>query len=121
MLGLALLGVHPLWPRQTLTVQEAALTGNDAAIARLFMRGAHPNRLGPIPGDTRMLTPLEAAIGSREPRTLRTVLKYGATVEGDAGRVAVCVAHARAPHLLPILVEHGAPAIDPGLCPDLPR
>jgi hypothetical protein len=117
MLGLAALGVHPFWPHQELTVQEAAQTGNDAAVARLFMRGADPNAPGLVFGDSRLLTPLEAAVDSRQAHTVKTVLKYGAEIEGDAGRAAVCRAYAHAEHLLPLLKAEGAPPIEPSMCP----
>jgi hypothetical protein len=119
VLVLAAFGVHPLWPRNRLTLPEAAITSNDAAIARLVMAGADPNAQDwmRIDNGERSMTPLEAAIHSREARTLRTMLKLGAALEGDAGRRAVCLARVRAPHLLPILEAHGAPTVDPQACP----
>ena len=117
---LAAAGIHPLWPSSDWSLPEAAITANDAAIVRLVLAGADPNarsrvRAPLVSGDIE-LTPLEAAIGSQEQRTLRTILKYGAALDGDSARNAVCLAHLRAPHLVPILQAHGAPAVDPRAC-----
>jgi hypothetical protein len=121
VLALAAIGVHPLWRSVELTTAEAAALADDAAFVRRVLAGADPNapapvRTGTIGSAEQTLTPLEAAILSREVRTVKTVLKYGARLDGEAGRTAVCSAIRRAPHLVSVLLAHGAADIPPPLC-----
>ena len=121
MLLAAGLGLRPLWPRTPLTPAEAIEIGDEAAFVRLVAAGADPNgrsAVGPGLGrdSTRMRTPLEAAIIGGQERVLETVRKMGASVSGDTGRDAVCLAYEETPELIPVLVRYGAPFVDEAVC-----
>jgi hypothetical protein len=97
LLGLAALGVQPLWPTPEVTPAEAAALGDDVALVRLARAGADIDRAslvraGMLGAAPLALSPLDASIASRELRTLRTLLKLGASLDGDRGRLAACLA-----------------------------
>jgi hypothetical protein len=121
MLLATALGMRPLWPRTPLTPAEAIEIGDEAAFIRLVAAGADPNArssVGPGLGrdSTRMRTPLEAAIIRGQERTLETVRKMGASISGDTGRDAVCLAYEETPDLIPVLVRYGAPFVEEDAC-----
>jgi hypothetical protein len=121
LLTFAVVGVHPLWPAMELTTAEAALVGHNAAFVRQVMNGADPHEPAPVRaglGDSsaRTLTPLQAAIESRETTTLEMVLKYVGPMDQREASEAVCIAHAKAPHLRTLLVAHGAPDVPLTAC-----
>ena len=121
MLLVTPLGVRLLWPRTPLTPAEAVEIGDEAAFIRLIAAGADPNgrsAVGPGLGrdSSRMRTPLEAAIVRGQERVLDTVRKMGASVSGDVGRDAVCLAYEETPDLVPVLVRYGAPFVTEDDC-----
>ena len=122
VLILAALGNSVLWPTTVLNPAEAAATADEAAFIRLVRAGADPNRRLLVRAGLREsvdvpMTPLEAAVDADSEAMLDTVLAHGGVVEGDTARVAVCIAARKAPHLLPVLQAHGAPAVDLDACP----
>jgi hypothetical protein len=121
MLFATALGLRPLWPRTPLTPAEAIEIGDEAAFIRLMAAGADANgrsavRTGLGRDSTRMRTPLEAAIIGGQERTLETVRRMGASVSGDTGREAVCLAYEETPELIPVLVGYGAPFVEEDVC-----
>ena len=119
-LALTLFGANPLWPRTPLNPAEAVATGDEAEFVRLVQAGADPNARVVVRAGLREsvdvpMTPLEAAVDTQTAQILNTVLQYGAVANGDP--MAVCIAYRRAPDLLPILKAHGAPEVDPRMCP----
>ncbi len=114
-------GGAPLWPRTSLTPPEALSTGDSAAFMRLAQAGADTSARDTVRAGLRehieiVITPLEVAVDTQEERTLKTALKYGAVVDAEATRSAVCLAHRKAPHLLPLLKARGLPDVDPATC-----
>jgi|SRR5688572_8633374 hypothetical protein len=121
MLVTTALGLHPLWPRTLLSPAEAVMVGDDAAFVRLVTAGANPNgrtTVGPGLGrePSKTMTPLEAAVVRGREQQLKTVSMMGATVTGDAGRNAVCLAYEESPELVPVLWGYGAPRVAPEDC-----
>ena len=121
MLVATALGWRPLWPQTPLTPAEAVLLGDDAAFVRLVAAGADPNgysTAGPRPGDNRALnvTPLEAAVIRGREQELKAVMRMGATITGDTGRRAVCLAYEESPELVPALWQYGAPRVEQAAC-----
>lgn len=80
-----------LWPARDETLSEAAATRNKAEAARLIAMGEDPNRparvrKGLLPGDeSRVVTPIEAAVAVRRPDMVQMLLDYGASL--DAGQI----------------------------------
>jgi len=119
----AALGVNVLWPRTALNTSEAVATGDEAAFIRLVQAGADPNARVVIRAGLREsvdvpMTPVEAAVDTQSEAALKTVLAYGAEVNDDRARTAVCIAYRKAPQLLPVLKAHGAPDVDRSTCPN---
>jgi hypothetical protein len=86
-LTLAMLGRHPLWPRETLNLSEAAGVDDEAEVVRLIEHGEDPNvsrqvRAGLLAADPLRVTPLEAAVASANPSMIATLLTNGATLDG---------------------------------------
>jgi hypothetical protein len=121
MLAAASLGWHPLWPETPLTPSEAVALGDDAAFARMIGGGADPDAAAPVGAGlldrrARRMTPLEAAVVRGREQQLNAVAMMGATLTGDTGRRAVCLAYEESPDLVPALLAHGAPPVAPEGC-----
>ena len=92
----ALAGVQPLWASTEMSLSAAAHEGDSATVYRMLRRGADPNRPGDVSvsSTTVLLTPLEAAVESRQVETLQVLLKGGARL-ADADRPRLlCLARA---------------------------
>jgi hypothetical protein len=121
MLIASMLGLRLVWPRTPLSPAEAVTVGDDAALVRLVAAGADPDARSTVgPGlrrDTReTMTPLEAAVVRGREQQLKTVWMMGATVTGEPGRAAVCLAYEHSPELVPALWRYGAPRVAPEAC-----
>lgn len=107
----ALAGAGPLWPRIPVTLAEAAALHDDADVLRLVGQGEDVNAPGPVRAELltheRMaMTPLEGAVGAREPQTLRLLLGHGARVDDSNWARLVCFAeHLDADEVVAILKQ----------------
>lgn len=96
--AVALVTGRPLiWPPASLTLSEAVALRDRGEVARQIMLGADPNRRYPTNDVFRedeyvALTPLEAAIITREPYMVGLVLDYGALVNDHNAPVLQCLA-----------------------------
>ena len=94
----ALITGRPLiWPPATMTLSEAVALRDRGEMARQIMLGADPNRRYPTRDVFRedehvQLTPLEAAVITRESYMVGLVLEYGALVNEDNAPVLQCLA-----------------------------
>jgi hypothetical protein len=85
-----------LWPARDETLSEAAATRNKAEAARLIAIGQDPNRPWRVrenllPGDqSRIVTPLEAAVLARRPDMAQMLIDYGASLDGEQLRRLRC-------------------------------
>jgi hypothetical protein len=97
LLVAAVLGRGPLWRSEPLTLPEAAALHDDADVLLLIGRGADPNvpgtiRSGMLTRDEIELTPLEAAVGARQERTVELLLQYGAVIDAPSWTRLMCFA-----------------------------
>jgi hypothetical protein len=95
ILAMALFGYQPLWrPGPDVTLVEAAYHTDRATVARMIDRGADPNAPGPVLDDDRrlVLTPLEAAIISRDLELVQILVSRGAVVDASNRRRLACLA-----------------------------
>ena len=109
VLMVTLLGNHPLWPIEDLTLAEAALLRDDGEVVRLIGLGENPNGHYRIRStlthrssrhrssrqgswrhrSSSVVTPLEAAVLASRPMMVRLLLAHGALP--DTGTwTAVC-------------------------------
>ena len=93
----ALAGVGPLWPDVRLTLSEAAALHDDADLLQLLSQGGDVNAAGVVRGELLThepitMTPLEAVVGAREPKTLALLLEHGARVDDSNWVRLVCFA-----------------------------
>lgn len=89
---------QPLWANRTVTLSQAAAGADSATVFRMVNAGSDPNAVAPVLLGRRteavMLTPLEAAVESREVDVVQLLLKMGArATESDRQRLA-CLATA---------------------------
>ncbi len=100
-----LFGWNPLWPTADMTVSEAIVLTDRATALYLIEHGRDPNRRyhvreGFLRETPAELTPLEAAVSTRETYMVEFLLDRGAVVNETNRRVLVCCAR-----------EHDAPAV----------
>jgi hypothetical protein len=115
LLVAAVLGRGPLWRSEPLTLSEAAALHDDADVLLLIGRGADPNAPGTIrPGMLRRdeieLTPLEAAVGARQERTVEFLLQYGAVVDAPSWTRLMCFAERLEAPAVRAVLERQQPA-----------
>lgn len=84
-----------LWPARDETLSEAAATRNKAEAARLIAMGDDPNRParvrpGLLGGESRVITPIEAAVAVRRPDMVQMLLDYGASLDAAQLRDLRC-------------------------------
>ncbi|MSO82609.1 MAG: hypothetical protein EXQ53_04865 [Acidobacteria bacterium] len=87
-LVLAAFGRHPMWPYEPVNLSEAAAVRDEAEIVRLVERGEDPDaarnvRAGLLLDVAVRVTPLEAAVASKDPQIVRVVLANGAAVDAS--------------------------------------
>jgi hypothetical protein len=83
-----LLDRNPTWSPPPFTLSEAAGLDDEAEVVRLIERGGDPNaahevRIAVISPTPTRLTPLEAAVISKNPSMIATLLTRGAIVDAD--------------------------------------
>ncbi len=120
VLLLALVGYQPLWASREVTLVQAAQGGDSATVFRLLSAGSDPNAAGPVLFDRRkdsvMLTPLEAAVESRQVEVVQLLMKMGArTTEPDRARLACLADVVDAPEVAAYL-KAAAPPAAPANC-----
>jgi hypothetical protein len=86
-----------IWPAATLTLSEAVALRDRGEVTRQIMLGADPNRRYPTHGVFRdeedvALTPLEAAVITREGYMVGLVREYGAIVDDSNATILQCLA-----------------------------
>jgi hypothetical protein len=93
----ALVGWEPLWTEPQLNLAEAAALNDRGTIQRLIASGADPN----LPASVRapilkshdiVVTPLEAAVGTRTPTSIEFLLTRGARMDTHERAVMFCLA-----------------------------
>jgi hypothetical protein len=85
-----------LWPAQRVTLAEAVATHDEAEIVRLIGFGEDPNgatsvRAGLLGARPARVTPLEAAVWSRDAEMLTLLLRNGAIVSDSELRALRCL------------------------------
>ena len=93
----ALVGWEPLWSEPRLNLAEAAALNDRGTIQRLIAGGADPNAPAPVRSPILkshdvVVTPLEAAVGTRTPTTIDFLLARGARMDSDERAVMFCLA-----------------------------
>ena len=118
----AAFGFHPMRSIEELTLPEAAALRDRARIMTLIDSGHDPNardrvRAGVFVDRELHLTPIEAAIGTREIGLVRYLLEYGATIDEAARPELICLAdNVGASEIREFLSEQGLPAVSPQEC-----
>ena len=97
--ALGAVGGHGLWPADDVTLPEAIATRNSAEAARLIGLGQDPNardrvRAGILAGHDIWVTPLEAAVWTRDANLVKMLLNYGAVADRREVRILRCIAGA---------------------------
>ena len=92
-----LLGYHPLWHHDNLTLSEAAILQDVGTLVWLIERGADPNRPSRVrwsilDSPEAMLTPIEAAVRASRIDIVDVLLRHGAMIHDDDRRFLVCLA-----------------------------
>lgn len=96
--GAALGAGKPLiWAPVETTLSQATALRDQGEVIRLIMLGTDPNRRYLVdsvfrPGETVMLTPLEAAVITRELHMVELVADYGGAVGDNNAAVLQCLA-----------------------------
>jgi hypothetical protein len=93
----ALVGWEPLWSEPRLNLAEAAALNDRGTIERLIATGADPNVPAPVRSPILkshdvVVTPLEAAVGTRTPTTIEFLLARGARIDSHERAVMFCLA-----------------------------
>jgi hypothetical protein len=97
VLLLAALGFEPVWANIDVTLVEAARDGDIAEVYRLVQAGENPNRSGAVrldSGRVVTLTPLEAAVESRQVEVLEVLMNAGARASEGERQILICLAAA---------------------------
>ncbi len=92
----ALVGLQPLWASPAIPLAAAARAGDTATVYRMLKAGADPNRADDVPLSSSVvsLTPIEAAVESRQVETLQVLLKGGAVLSDTDRPRLICLARA---------------------------
>ena len=106
VLGLAAFGATALvtgrsllWPPRDATLSEAIVLRDQAEMARLITNGADPNARYDVvdvirPRQRDQLTPLEAAVVTRERYLVELVVGYGGVIDAGNAPTLRCLARA---------------------------
>ena len=97
VLGGALAGWHPFWREPPLSLPEAAALKDLATMQRLITNGVDVNAPGTVRAPILkshdiVVTPLEAAVGTRTPTALQFLLARGARMDARERDVVLCLA-----------------------------
>jgi hypothetical protein len=93
----AMVGWEPFWSEPQLNLAEAAALNDRGTIQRLIASGADPNARAPVRAPILksheiVVTPLEAAVGTRTPATIEFLLMRGARMDSHERAVMFCLA-----------------------------
>jgi len=93
----AIVGWEPLWSEPQVNLAEAAALNDRGTIQRLIASGADPNARAPVRAPILkshdiVVTPLEAAVGTRTPTTIEFLLTRGARMDSHERAVMFCLA-----------------------------
>lgn len=92
----AAVGYRPLWAERSVGLVEAARAGDTVTVFRMLNAGADPNARGPVAFEGRAgpatLTPLEAAVESRQVEVMQVLVKMGARASESDRQRLVCLA-----------------------------
>ncbi len=92
VLALAALGYQPLWqPGPALTLAQTAYATDRPTVYRMVKEGADPNEASRV-ADAAVLTPLEAAVISRDLELVQILVGLGARVDDSNRRRLTCFA-----------------------------
>jgi hypothetical protein len=104
MLVAAVVGYRPLWATPSTTLAEAARGGDTATVFRMLSAGSDPNLAERVTFEGRaepgVLTPLEAAVESRQVEVVQLLMMMGAQAsEVDRQRLACLATVVDAPEI----------------------
>ena len=93
----AIVGWEPFWSEPQLNLAEAAALNDRGTIQRLIASGADPNARAAVrppilKSHEIVVTPLEAAVGTRTPTTIEFLLARGARMDSHERAVMFCLA-----------------------------
>jgi hypothetical protein len=93
----AIIGWEPIWSEPRLNLAEAAALNDRGTIQRLIAAGADPNAPASVKppilkSHEVVVTPLEAAVGTRTPTTIEFLLARGARMDSRERTVMLCLA-----------------------------
>ena len=97
VLALAVVDRHPMWPRESMNLAEAAATRDEGEVARLIEGGEDFNQRYPVrPGllfdRPAVLTPLEAAIAADDPMVVQRFMQEGTPLGVERWTYLHCIA-----------------------------
>ena len=100
----AVAGYRPLWAIRDTTLVEAARGGDTATVFRMLTSGSDPNLSEAVApegqSEPAVLTPLEAAVESRQVEVVQLLMKMGAQAsESDRQRLACLAIAVNAPEV----------------------
>ncbi len=118
LLFAASVGYRPLWATPSTTLAEAARGGDTATVFRMLSAGSDPNLAGPVAFEGRsepdVLTPLEAAVESRQVEVVQLLMEMGAQAsDSDRQRLACLASAVDAPEVRAYLHSTIPPAATP--------
>ena len=96
-LALAVVDRHPMWPRESMNLAEAAAARDEGEVARLIEGGEDFNQRYPVrPGllfdRPAVLTPLEAAIAADDPMVVQRLMQAGTPLDVERWTYLHCIA-----------------------------
>lgn len=114
----AVVGYRPLWATPSTGLAEAARGGDTATVFRMLSAGSDPNLAEPVAFEGRVepgvLTPLEAAVESRQVEAVQLLMMMGAQAsELDRQRLACLATAVDAPEVSAYLRSTIPPAATP--------
>lgn len=115
-LALAAIDRHPLWPRESMNIAEAAAVRDEAEVVRLVERGEdfnvrYPVRPGLLFPPATQLTPIEAAIASDDPMVVQWLLQRGGPLDPERWTYLHCIAGGD--EVSPLLAKYRPPGAEP--------
>ena len=118
LLAGSVVGWNPLWPEGSATLSEVVALRDMPGALALIAEGHDPNGVYAVRKDLLtsrdlQITPLQAAVSTREPSVVQTLLDNGARLD-DASRVAIiCLARTtKATEIEAMLVAQATTPVD---------